>query len=98
MIDDAILVGTNPCLVSVDTANSKEVIAGSQITKQHTFKLCGSNHHKLLNVTTYEPREDDLSWNYDLDFLDYFSDWNILPNVNDTTNSGLNVTKATIVN
>ena len=46
----------------------------------------------------YKSREDDLSRNYDLNFLDYFNHGSILPNVNDTTNSRANATEATIPN
>ena len=76
--NDNIWGGTNPCDVSVNTANSKEVMAGSHIMEQHTVKFRGSIQPEILNVTLYKPRKDDLSWNYDLDFLDNFNDWNIL--------------------
>ena len=61
-IGDGIWGETNPCDVSIDTANSKEVMTGSHITEQHTFQFCRSNQHELLNVTAYKPRKDDLSW------------------------------------
>ena len=49
-------------------------------------------------MTSYKPHKDDLSRNYDLNFHDNFNNWIILPNVNDTTNSGAKTTKATIAN
>ena len=71
-INDNIWGGTNPSNVSIDTANSKEVMAGSHIREQYTFKFRGSVQPKLLNMTSYKPHADDLSQNYDLDFLDNF--------------------------
>ena len=38
-------------------------------------------------MTSYNPHKDDLSWNYDLDFLDNFNHWNILLKVNDAVNN-----------
>ena len=84
--------------MSVDTANSKEVVVGSHIIEEYTFKFCGSDQHELLNVTTYKPLLDNLSRNYDLDFLNNFHGWNKSPNVNDTTNSGANTAEASIAN
>ena len=55
-IDDSIWGDSNPCDVSVDTANSKEVMAGSHITKQRTFKFPGFFQRELLNVTSYTQR------------------------------------------
>ena len=42
-IDDDIWGETTPSDVSIDTANNEEVMTSSHITKQHTFKLFGSN-------------------------------------------------------
>ena len=47
-------------------------------------------------MATYEPSQDDLSRNHDLDFLDNFYNWNESLNVTDTTNSGTNTVEATI--
>ena len=74
MGDDDFLGGTNPSDVSIDTANSKEVMAGSHITEQHTFKFRGSVQPELLNMTSYKPHVDDSTQNYELDFLDNFMD------------------------
>ena len=49
-------------------------------------------------MTSYKPHEDDLSQNYDLDFLDNFNNRNILSKVNDATNNGANTTKINIAN
>ena len=49
-------------------------------------------------MTSYKPHADDLSQNYDLDFLDNFNDWNILLKVNDVTNNGANTPATDIVN
>ena len=97
-INDAIWGRTNPCNVSVDTANSKGVIMSSHIAKQHTFKFRGSAQPELLNMTSYKPRKDDLSQNYYLDFLDNFKDWNILLKVNDATKNGENTIENNVVN
>ena len=98
MGDDDFWGGTNPSDVSIDTANSKEIMAGSHITEQNTFEFRGSVQSELLNMTSYKPHEDDLSQNYDLDFLVNFNDWNLLLKVNDITNSGANTTNNNIVN
>ena len=39
LIGDAIWGGTNQSIVSIDTANSKEVMTGSHVTEQHIFKF-----------------------------------------------------------
>ena len=73
-------------------------MTGSHIMEQHTFKFCGSVQTELLNMISYKPNENDLSWNYDLDFLGNFNDWNILSKVNDTTNNEANTTENNITN
>ena len=49
-------------------------------------------------MTTYKPHKDNLSRNYDLDFLDNFHNWNESPIVTDTANSGADTAEATIAN
>ena len=66
--------------------------------EQHTLKFYRSDQHELLNVTAYKPCKDDLSWYYDLDFLDNYHDQNISPNVTDTRNSGENIADANTTN
>ena len=73
-------------------------MTGSHIREQQTFKFQGFVRPELLNMTSYEPRKDDLSWNYNLDFLDNFNDWNLLSKMNDTTNNKANTTDTNIVN
>ena len=97
-IDDAIWGGTNPCDMSVDTANSKEVMAGSHTMEGQKFTLCRSDQHEVINVKAHKPRKDDLFWDYDLDFLDNYYDWNESTKVTDTTNSGANITGANFTN
>ena len=67
-IDDTIWSTTCLCDVSIDTVNSAEVI------EEHIFTFCRSDQHEFLNVIEHEPRKDDLSWYYDLDFLDSYHD------------------------
>ena len=86
-IDDTIWGGTDPCDVSIDTANSAKVMAGSHITEEHTFTFPRFYQRELLNVAAQVPSEDDLSRYYDLDFLDNYHNWNKSPNVIDTINS-----------
>ena len=97
-IDDAIWGGTSTCDVSVDIANSKEVMAGSHITEEHIFIFRRSDQHELLNVTAHEPRKDDSFRDYDLYFLNNYHNWNKPPNVTDTKNSGMNIVGANFVN
>ena len=84
--------------MSIDTANSKEVITGSHIIEQHTFNFQGSVQPELLNMISYEPHADDLSQNYELDFLNNFKDWNILLKAKDVTNNGVNTPAINILN
>ena len=49
-------------------------------------------------MTSYKPHKDDLSRNYDFDFLDNFNNWNILSKVNDATNNGANKIETNITN
>ena len=49
-------------------------------------------------MVSYKPHADDLSWNYELDFLNNFKGWNILSKVNDVTNKGENTPAIDIVN
>ena len=89
-ISDDLLNETNPSDVSIDTANSEEVMTGSDITEQHAFKFWASVQPKLLNMTSYKPHADDLPQNYELDFLDNLKDWNILSKTNNVTNNVAN--------
>ena len=66
--------GTYPSDVSIDTANSEEVMTGSHITEQHTFSFRGSGQPELLNMSSYRQHGDAFPQNYELDFLDNFKD------------------------
>ena len=59
-IGDAIWGGTNPCDVSVDTANSTEIMADSHIIEEQTFIFCRSDQDELLNMTSDEPCKENL--------------------------------------
>ena len=87
---DEVFGGTNPSDVSIDTANSKEVMAGSHITEQHRFKFRGSVQPELLNMTSYKSHKDKSPQNFELDFKNDFKDWNILSNANNVTNNVAN--------
>ena len=67
MSDDDFWVGTNPGDVSIDTANSKEMMAGSHITELHTHKCEEPVPPELLNVVSNEPQSYDSSQNCQLD-------------------------------
>ena len=58
---------TNPGDVSIDTANSKEMMTGSHITEQHTCKYQGPDRPELLDVASKEPKSYDWYHNYQLD-------------------------------
>ena len=58
---------TNPGDVSIDTANSKEIMTGSHITEQHTLQYQGLVPPELLSMTSNEQQAYDLLKNYQLD-------------------------------
>ena len=60
-IDDAVWGRTDPSDVSIDTANSAEIMAGSHIREEQTFPFRTSDSHNLLYMTALVPRKDDLS-------------------------------------
>ena len=97
-INDAIWGGTKQYDMSINTANSAEVKAGSHITKEHTFTFCRSDQHKLLNVAANVPHKDDLSRYYEPNFLDNYYDEKISENIIDTTNSGENIAETNFAN
>ena len=73
-------------------------MADSHIMKQHAFNFHRSDQYELLNLITYKPRKCDSSQDYALDSLYNYHDWNESPNMNDTTDSGVNIVEATIAN
>ena len=95
MGDDDFGAGTNPSDMSIDTANSEEVMTDSRITEQHTFECRGSVQPKLLNITPYKPQACDSSQKYELDSLNNFKNLNILSNTDDVTN---NITNTPAIN
>ena len=97
-IGDDIWGGINPSEVSIDTANSEEVMTGSHITEQHIFDFRGSVQPELLNMTPYKPPVCDLSQKYELDLLDNFKDLNILLKANNVTNNVANTPATNILN
>ena len=61
-IDDAIWDHTNPSDVSIDNANSAEVMTGIHITEGTTYTFHTSDPYGLLDTTSHVSHEDNLSW------------------------------------
>ena len=95
MDGDEFLGNNNPGDVSIDTANRKEMMIGSHITKQHTCVYKGPNQPELLEVASKEPKSHDLSHNYQLDSLKKSKYSNILSNILSTNVITNNVTNTT---
>ena len=93
-MDDAIWGRTDPSDMSIDTANSAEIMTCSHIMEEYAFNFCRSDPHELLNMAAHVPHKDDLLWYFEPDFLDSYQDWNKSLNVVDTINSGENITGA----
>ena len=85
MSDDDFCDGTNPGDVSIDTANSKEMLAGSHIIQKHTHEYQGPIPPELLNVAPNKPQTYDLPKNYQLDSPNKFKDLNVLLKTNNVT-------------
>ena len=84
-VDDAIWSHINPSDVSIDTANSAELIAGIHITEDSTYAFDRSDMYRLLNTTSYMlhvSHEDDMSWYDRSAFLDSSTDSNESANTN----------------
>ena len=79
--------GTNFGDVSIDTANSEEIMAGSHITEQHTHKYQGPVPPELLNVALNEPHTYDFPQNYQLDSQNKFKNFKILSKKNNVTHT-----------
>ena len=81
----------NPNLgdVSIDTANSEEMMAGSHITDlhTHTHKYEGSLSLELLNKVPNVPQARDLAQKYHLHSSDKSKHSNILSTTNNTTHA-----------
>ena len=67
MNDDDFWGETNPGNMSTDTVYSKEMMARSHITEQHTHRYQIPVPLELLNATLNEPQTYDLPQNYQLD-------------------------------
>ena len=75
-INDAIWSHINPSDVSIDTANSVELIAGIHITECSLYAFERSDPYGLLDTTSHVSHEDDMSWYDGSVFLDSFTDPN----------------------
>ena len=84
--------------MSIDTANSKEIMVGTHITEQHSLEYQESVQLELLNMAPYEPHTCDLPQNYQLDFLNNFMDLNILSKTDDVTNNVTNTPAVNVLN
>ena len=97
-IDDAIWGCTDPRDMSINTANSAEIMTGSQIREEQTFTFRRSDPYELLNVAAHVPHKDDLSW-YDRPyFLDNYHNQNKLLKAIDTSNSTENMAGVHVTN
>ena len=69
----------------IDTSNSKEIMAGSHITKLHTHKCEEPVPPELLNEVPNVSQACDLAQNYQLDSSNKSKDLNILSKTNNVT-------------
>ena len=76
---------TNPCDVSIDTTNSKEMMTGSHITKQQTCEYQGPNRPELLNKVSNVPEMCNAVQKCQLYPLDKPKDSNMLSKTNNVT-------------
>ena len=83
--DDDFWGGTNLGDVSIDTRNSKEMMAGSHITELHTHKYEESVPPELLNKVPNVPQVCDSAQKCQLDPLDKSKDPNMLSKTNNVT-------------
>ena len=72
--------------MSIDTANSAELIAGIHITESSTYAFDRSDPYGLLNTTSHVSQEDDMSWYDRSAFLNNFTDSNKSANTNGDNN------------
>ena len=87
MNDDDFLGNTNSSDVSVDTTNSKEMMAGSNITELHTHRYKEPVPPELLNKVPNVPQVCDLAQKYQLDPSDKSKDSNMLLKTNNVTHA-----------
>ena len=60
-VDDTIWSCSNPSDVSIDTANSAEIIAGSHIMERSTYTFERSDPFGLIDTASHVSHEDDMS-------------------------------------
>ena len=73
-VDDAIWSHTNPSDVSIDTANSEKIIAGSHITEDLTYAFERLYLFGLIDTPSHVSDKDDMPWYDGSAFLDSFTD------------------------
>ena len=75
-MDDAIAIWShsNPSEVSIDMANSTELIVGIHIQEGSTYAFEWSDLYGLLDKTSHVSDEDDILWYEGSAFLDSFTD------------------------
>ena len=73
-VDDTIWSYTNPSNVSIDTANSAELIASIHITEGSTYTFHRSDTYGLFDTTSHVSHKDDVSCYDGSAFLDSFTD------------------------
>ena len=90
-VNDDFWGNTNPTDVSIDTANSKEMMAGSHTTKLHTQEHDETVPPELLNQVTNIPEVIDVVQKCQLDPLDKSNDSNMLSKTNNVIHAnGIN--------
>ena len=62
--------------MSIDTANSAEIIAGIHTTEGSTYAFDKLDPYGLLDTTSHVSHEDDMSWYDGSAFLNSFTDSN----------------------
>ena len=73
-VNDAIWSHSNPSDVSIDTANSAEIITGSHITEGLTYAFDRSDPYELIDTASHVSHKDDMSWYDRSAFLNSFTD------------------------
>ena len=92
MHDDLFWGNTNPSDVFIDTTNSKEMMAGSHITKLHTHKYKEPVPPELLNKVLNIPYMCDADQKCQFDPLNKSKDSNMLSKTNNVTyTNGINL-------
>ena len=75
-VDDVIWSRSNPSDsdVSIDTANSAEIIVSSHITEGSTYAFERSDPFGFIDTASHVSHKDDMSWYDGSAFLDNFTD------------------------